>query len=158
MIYFNDGEEMDTPIQFLGTVCTIYTDQDPNISGFKVDGFDCSDFTTLYRKGDGYYQLSNDKTKSNEKSETVISKEEYEAQMAQMKNEIEKRKLQEEIYEVKERLKSTDYIIIKQVEGCNMSEYDMEKIKRERQKLRDRINKLQSDLPNGKETQNGKSD
>ena len=59
MIVFNNGEKINAKVIFEGTICTIYTDQKPNTSGFRVNNFDCSDFIYLVRKNHDSYVLSN---------------------------------------------------------------------------------------------------
>lgn len=157
MIYFNDGSELDAKIHFLGSICTIYTDQEPNESGFNVDGFDCSDFTTVYMRGEGFYQLSNNGKVAGENPEKVMTKKEYEDFMSLQKNYAEMSNIMMGIESKKEELRSTDYIIIKEMEGCDMSEYDIASIKKERQRLRDEINGMEKEVKE-MEVQNGKSD
>lgn len=147
MIKFNDGKTSNSYPYFTGTVCTIY-DTPPNTSGFFYEGLDCSDFHTLYRQGEGYYQLSNDGRVCEDETEKVKSLEE----ISQMEKEIEQYKaieqIKKEIAEVKEELASTDYIIIKMAEGLDVSEYDMKAVKASRQQLRDEVNVLEMKLQN----------
>ena len=50
------------------------------------------------------------------------------------------------IEELKEELASTDHIFIKMAEGLDMSEYNIEQIKADRQTIRDKINVLESEI------------
>lgn len=157
MIYFNDGSELDAKIHFLGSVCTIYTDQEPNESGFNVDGFDCSDFATVYKRGSGFYQLSNNGKVAGDHPEKVLTEEEFSIFISQQKFYEEKTNIMQKIESKKEELGSTDYIIIKEIEGCDMSKYDIASIKKERQRLRDEINRMEEEMKE-MERENGKSD
>ena len=141
MIKFNDGKISETYPYFAGTVCTIY-ESEPNISGFFFDGMDCSDFCTLYRQGDDYYQLSNDGRVCADETEEVVSREEASSFRSYLQLQREIAETQKLIEEKKRELSDTDYIIIKKAEGLDMSEYDMETVSSYRQELRDDINEL----------------
>ena len=147
MIYFNDGQRLDSfPFFELG-ICTIYDDE-PNLSGFTVDGLDCSDYHILYKKGDGFYQLTNNQCflEMDQNKISIPTKE----QVLEMSKRTETSKqvivLENEIKTKKEALASTDYIIVKIAEGVDVSEYDIDKIKADRQALRDEINVLEEQL------------
>lgn len=146
MIIFGDGEQLDALVHLGGTKCTIYTTEEPNTSGFSVDGFDCSDFTTLYRQGEGYYQLSNDGTVCQNEAEEVPTEEYVEKMHQEIEYSKEINNLKTAIEDKKQELASTDYIIIKQMEGLDMSEYDLDQIKNDRQILRNEINALEDEL------------
>lgn len=145
MIYFNDGTRIDAEVHFLGEVCTIYTNEEPNTSGFNIDGFDCSDFIYLYRKGDDYYQLSN-KEDYHSDNDNVLSLSEYQEMISSQLESSRKYTIKSQISFLKEKLAETDYIFIKMYEGCDMSQYDMGKIKNERQEIREKINELEEEL------------
>lgn len=145
MIKFNDGKTSEAYPYFSGTVCTIY-DTEPNTNGFSYDGMDFSDFNTLYRQGENYYQLSNNGSVCNNENEPVLSKEEIEQIFSDIDKGKQVRNLESAIQEKKDKLASTDYIIIKQMEGLDMSEYDLDQIKIDRQTLRNEINALEDEL------------
>ena len=141
MIEFKDGKNLDAFPFFEGLFCTIY-DSEPNTSGFFVDGFDCSDYRFLFRQSDSYYQLTNDESILNINPEDVRIPDK--AEIDALQNEANTRKqitpLEEALQAKKDELASTDYIIVKMAEGVDISEYDIEKIKADRQQLRDEIN------------------
>lgn len=145
MIKFNDGSTSDAFPYFTGTICTIY-DLEPNTTGFFFDEMDFSDFTTLYRTGNDYFQLSNDGCVCQDENEKVPSKE-------RIQNSFRDIEVQNRIVDIenamkvkKEELSLSDYVIIKMVEGVDVSQYDIERIKQERQILRDEINILEKEL------------
>ena len=147
MIKFNDGKQSNSFPFFEGAYCTIYGNE-PNTSGFVYEGLDCSDYCLLYRKGDDYYQLTNNSCflDADPNEVPVPAKKqvlEIEQSIAQSRQTIP---LEEEIKNKKEELASTDYIIIKMAEGADMSEYDIDQIKADRQVLRDEINALETQL------------
>ena len=145
MIRFNDGKISETYPHFAGIVCTIY-ESEPNTSGFFFDGMDCSDFCTLYRQGEDYYELSNDGSVCTDETEEVMSREEAHALRTYLQRQREIADTQELIEEKKKELSDTDYIIIKMAEGLDVSEYDMEAVRSHRQNLRNDINELRARL------------
>lgn len=147
MITFNDGKVLDVHPFFYGTMCTIY-DSEPNTSGFSFEGLDCSDYCLLFRKEDDYYQLTNSEVFLNMdyadvKVPTLSEVQESERLMNIAKHAAPRKK---KIEELKEELASTDHIFIKMAEGLDMSEYDIEQIKADRQAIRDEINTLESEI------------
>lgn len=145
MIKFNDGSTTDAFPYFTGTICTIY-DAEPNTTGFFFDGMDFSDFTTLYRKGNDYFQLSNDGGVCQDENEKVPSKEKIQSIFRDIEVQSRIMDIENAMKAKKEELSSTDYIIIKMAEGVDVSQYDIERLKQERQALRDGINSLEAEL------------
>lgn len=147
MIFFNDGKTLDVHPFFYGPMCTIYNSE-PNTSGFTFEGLDCSDYCLLFRKEDNYYQLTNSEVFLNMdyadvKVPTLEEVKESERLMNVFKYAVPRKK---KIDELKEELASTDHIFIKMAEGLDVSEYDIEQIKADRQIIRDKINVLESEI------------
>ena len=111
-----------------------------NTSGFKLyldpdckyplDQGEYEAYTTLYRKGDNWHELSDD-----EKAELARQR-----QISQ---------LTAQIADLKARIAASDYKVIKTYEYALLGEqtgYDMEAVHAERQALRDQINTLETQL------------
>lgn len=137
-------------------VVRITTDAEPNISGFRLylrenedyplDNGEYEAYTTLYRVGDGWYELSNDGSVYETPQPIEVhepTKEELEA----LAKQEQKRQLQSEIDSLKKQIESTDYQIIKSYEYSLVgleTDYDITVLHNTRQMLRDRINELQT--------------
>ena len=147
MIEFKDGKVLNAFPFFEGLFCTIY-DSEPNTSGFCVDGFDCSDYRFLFRQGDSYYQLTNDESilGMNPEDVRVPDKTEIDALHDEVNISKQITPLEEKLQKKKDELSSTDYIIVKMAEGVDISEYDIEQIKADRQQLRDEINEIEEQI------------
>lgn len=109
-------------------------------------------YTTLYRDiEDNTVMLSNDgsvyiepQTDQYKPTEEELKAQEKELKIQETKNKIS---------ELKAELSSTDYIFIKYAESnivgeSIVDEYDFEKLHEDRQKIRDNINALESELSN----------
>ena len=98
----------------------------------KDDGWDYSEYTTIYREVEGDIQFSNDGSVYTEQIEPVPTAEEL---------------AENEICDLKAQLEATDYKVIKCMEysinGLELP-YDMQEIHAERQSIRDRINELET--------------
>lgn len=147
-------------------VTIIFDNNRPNndilLSGYRLlnpsDGFsDMTDdiyinYTTLYRDvDDNTVMLSND---GSVYIEPVI--DQYEPTEEELRAQEKELKIQEtknKISELKAELSSTDYIFIKYAESNIVGEsitdeYDFKKLHEDRQKIRDNINVLESELSN----------
>lgn len=109
-------------------------------------------YTTLYREvDDNTVMLSSDgsvyiepQTDQYKPTEEELKAQEKELKIQEIKNKIS---------ELKAELSSTDYIFIKYAESSIVGEsitdeYDFEKLHEDRQKIRDNINVLESELSN----------
>lgn len=123
----------------------LFLDKEGN---YPLDKGEYAEYKTLYRVGEGWYELSNDGSVYKDPLE-VIPEELSEEQKA----ELEKRKqiadISSQISSLKMLISDTDYQIIKTYEYSLVgkeSEYDIESLHKERQALRDKINELEEQL------------
>ena len=112
---------------------------------YPLDNGEYAAYTTLFREGDGWYELSDDGSV-------------YIAQVAPVQPELTEEELarQQQISQVtaqiddlKARIAASDYKVIKTYEYTllgEQTEYDMEAVHAERQALRDQINSLETQL------------
>ena len=130
----------------------------PNTSGFRLyldkekkcplDKGEYEAFNTLYRQGEGWYELSNDGSVYQEPEEPVEvepTEEEREAAERQMKQD----EVRAQILLLKNQLESSDYKIIKEYEYAvlgKQTDYDLEELHEQRQALRDAINEREAEL------------
>lgn len=133
-------------------------EETPNTSGFKLyldkekksplDKGEYEAFTTLYRQGEGWYELSNDGSvyqEPEEPEEVEPTEEEREAAERQ----TEQDEVRAQILLLKNQLESSDYKIIKAYEYSVLGkqiEYDLEELHEQRQALRDAINEREAEL------------
>lgn len=156
-IKYNNSEEMIKasvlPIQH--NVIRIATDTEPVLTGFHLyldkdgkhpmDNGEYESYITLYRQGDGWYELSNDGSVYVEVA-PVQPEELTEEEKAALEKQQEIANIQGQIYVLKNLIKDTDYQIIKTYEYSLVGkdpEYDIESLHEERQQLRDQINELE---------------
>ena len=159
-IKFKDSEEF-LPAVVLPTgnnTVKITTDTEPNLSGFRLylrdnedyplDNGEYESYTTLYRQGKGWYELSNDGSVYQEVA-PVQPEEPTEEELAEMARQQEIADICSQISNLKAQIADTDYQIIKSYEYSLVgldSDYDIESLHQSRQSLRDQINELEAQL------------
>ena len=135
----------------------ITTDAEPVLTGFKLyldknctyslDNGEYEEYTTLYRAGEGWYELSNDGSVYEEP--VIESVEPTEEELAAMELNAQRASIMAQISSLEKQIADTDYQIIKMYEYSLVgleTEYDIEALHAERQALRDRINELEAQL------------
>ncbi|MBQ2803960.1 MAG: hypothetical protein IJF07_08695 [Lachnospiraceae bacterium] len=139
-------------------VVRITSDVPPSFEGFSLfldekgkyplDNGEYAGYTTLYRTGEGWNELSNDGSVY-EEIQTVIPEDLPEKQ----REDLEKRQrvvaIQGQIASLKAQISQTDYQVIKSYEYSLVgkeAEYDMEALHAERQNLRNQINELEQQM------------
>lgn len=111
---------------------------------YPLDNGEYEAYTTLYREGDGWYELSDDGSVYTEPVAPV--------QPEPTEEELAEQKRQQQISQIdglKAQIAASDYKIIKTYEYTllgEQTEYDMEAVHVERQALRDQINTLETQL------------
>ena len=103
---------------------------------YPLDNGEYAAYTTLFRKGDGWYELSDDGSV-------------YIEPVAPVQPEPTEEELAEQVDDLKTRIAASDYKVIKTYEYTllgEQTEYDMETVHAERQALRDQINTLETQL------------
>lgn len=136
----------------------IVTDTKPNLSGFRLYLRDNEDYpldngeyescTTLYRQGDGWYELSDDESVYTEpvpEEPVVLTPEE----LAEQERLTQVAELQSQIEILKKQLASADYKVIKIYEYALVgadTEYDIDALHSERQAIREQINGLEEQM------------
>ena len=146
------SEESPHVIRITGDNLTVNTD------GFRLyldesckyplDNGEYEAYTTLFREGDGWYELSDDGSVyvepvapvQPELTEEELAEQERQQQISQMTAQIDGLKAQ---------IAASDYKVIKTYEYTllgEQTEYDMEEVHAERQALRDQINTLETHL------------
>lgn len=159
-IKYNDSEAL-IPAIVRATdnhVICITTDEDPNLSGFRLylrdntdyplDNGEYEGYTTLYRQGDGWYELSDDGSVYTEVA-PVQPPELTDDERAALERQKQITAINAQINAIKEQIRATDYQIIKSYEYSLVgkeTEYDIAALHAERQALRDQINALQDQL------------
>ena len=159
-VKFKDSEDF-IPAVVLPTgnnTVKITTDTEPNISGFRLylrdnedyplDNGEYESYTTLYRQGEGWYELSNDGSVYTEVA-PVQPEELTEEQKAELERQQKISNIQSKISNLKAQIADTDYQVIKSYEYSLVgldSEYDIESMHQSRQSLRDQINELEAQL------------
>lgn len=136
----------------------ITTNTEPNLSGFRLylrdnedyplDNGEYEAYTTLYRQGAGWYELSNDGSVYEEVA-PMQPEEPTEEELAEMARQQEIADICSQISNLKAQISDTDYKVIKAYEYSLvgiLTEYDMEELHQERQILRDQINELEAQL------------
>ena len=145
----NVSEENPHVIRITGDNLTV------NTNGFRLyldadckhplDNGEYEEYTTLYRKGDGWYELSNDGSVYTEPVQPELTEEE----LAEMARQQQISQMTAQINDLKDRIAASDYKIIKTYEYAllgEQTEYDIEEVHAERQALRDLINSLETQL------------
>jgi len=139
-------------------VIRITTDEEPNLSGFRLylrentdyplDNGEYEGCTTLYRRGDGWYELSDDGSVYTEVA-PVQPPELTDEERAALEQQNQITAISTQINAIKEQIRATDYQIIKAYEYSLVgkdTEYDIAALHAERQAQRDQINALQVQL------------
>lgn len=123
----------------------LYLDQDCN---HPLDQGEYEAYTTLYRKGDGWYELSDDGSVYVEPV-APVQPEPTEEELAEQARQQQISQLNAQIDGLKAQIAASDYKVIKTYEYTLLGEqtgYDMEAVHAERQALRDQINTLETQL------------
>lgn len=129
-----------------------------NTSGFKLyldsdckyplDQGEYEAYTTLYRKGDNWHELSDDGSVYTEPV-APVQPELTEEEKAELDRQTQIQQVTAQIADLKARIAASDYKVIKTYEYTllgEQTEYDMEAVHAERQALRDQINTLETQL------------
>lgn len=150
------SEESPHVIRITGDGLTINTD------GFRLyldegckyplDNGEYEAYTTLFREGDGWYELSDDGSVYTEPI-APVQPEPTEEELTELgrQQQISQQisQLTAQIDDLKARIAASDYKVIKTYEYTllgEQTEYDMEAVHAERQALRDQINTLETQL------------
>ena len=125
----------------------LYLDSDGTID---IGGKAYQEYNTLYRSIDDLaYQLSNDGSVYVLPEEQPVH-EPTDEELAESERQKSISELQNQIQQKKDELAQTDYIPVKLYEyslaGKECKEYDINEIHAQRQKIRDEINSLESNL------------
>ena len=121
---------------------------------YPLDNGEYAAYTTLYRKGDGWYELSDDGSVYIEPVEPV-QPEPTEEELAEQARQQQISQVITQIDDLKARIAASDYKIIKTYEYTllgEQTEYDIEAVHAERQALRDQINTLETQMADLTET------
>lgn len=129
-----------------------------NTSGFKLyldpeckyplDQGEYQAYTTLYRQGDNWHELSDDGSVYTEPV-APVQPELTEEDLAELARQQQIRQVTAQIDDLKAQIAASDYKVIKTYEYTllgKQAEYDMEAVHAERQALRDQINVLETQL------------
>lgn len=159
-IKYNDSEAL-IPAIVRATdnhVIRITTDEEPNLSGFRLylrgntdyplDNGEYEGYTTLYRQGDGWYELSDDGSVYTEVA-PVQPKEPTEEELEALEQQNRIAAINNQIEILKKQIGDTDYRLDKMYEYDKVgkeTEYDIFALHAERQALRDQINALEAQL------------
>lgn len=115
---------------------------------YPLDKGEYEAYTTLFRKGDGWYELSDDGSVYTEPV-APVQPEPTEEELAEQARQQQISQLTAQINDFKARIAASDYKVIKTYEYTLLGEqtgYDMEAVHAERQALRDQINTLETQL------------
>ena len=115
---------------------------------YPLDNGEYAAYTTLYRKGDGWYELSDDGSVYIEPV-APVQPEPTEEELAELARQQQISQLTAQIDGLKAQIAASDYKVIKTYEYTllgEQTEYDMEAVHAERQALRDQINSLETQL------------
>ena len=153
------SEESPHVIRITGDNITVNTD------GFRLyldadckyplDNGEYAAYTTLYRKGDGWYELSDDGSVYTEPEVAPAQPELTEDEKVELARQQKISQVITQIDDLKARIAASDYKIIKTYEYTllgEQTEYDIEAVHAERQALRDQINTLETQLADLTET------
>lgn len=129
-----------------------------NIDGFRLyldpdcryplDNGEYEAYTTLYREGEGWYELSDDGSVYTEPV-APVQPEPTEEELAEQERQQQISQVTAQIDGLKAQIAASDYKVIKTYEYTllgEQTEYDMEAVHAERQALRDQINTLETQL------------
>ena len=147
------SEESPHVIRITGDNLTVNTD------GFRLyldegckyplDNGEYEAYTTLFREGDGWYELSNDGSVYTETEVAPVQPELTEEEKAELARQQQISQVTAQIDDLKARIAASDYKIIKTYEYTllgEQTEYDIKAVHAERQALRDQINVLETQL------------
>lgn len=115
---------------------------------YPLDNGEYAAYTTLYREGDGWYELSNDGSVYIEPV-APVQPELTEEEKVELARQQQISQVIAQIDDLKARIAASDYKIIKTYEYTllgEQTEYDIEAVHAERQALRDQINALETQL------------
>lgn len=124
---------------------SLYLDEDCK---YPLDNGEYEAYNTLFREGDGWYELSDDGSVYVEPV-AQVQPEPTEEELAEMAKQEQIRQVTAQINDLKELIAASDYKVIKTYEYSllgEQTEYDMEAVHAERQALRDQINTLETQL------------
>ena len=123
----------------------LYLDEDCR---YPLDNGEYEEYTTLFREGDGWYELSNDGSVYVEPV-APVQPEPTEEELAEQARQQQISQVTAQIAGLKNRIAASDYKIIKTYEYAllgEQTEYDIEEVHADRQALRDQINTLEIQL------------
>lgn len=115
---------------------------------YPLDNGEYEAYTTLYRKGAGWYELSDDGSVYIEPV-APVQPELTEEELAEQARQQQISQLTAQIDGLKAQIAASDYKVIKTYEYAllgEQTEYDIETVHAERQALRDQINDLETQL------------
>ena len=115
---------------------------------YPLDNGEYEAYTTLFRKGDGWYELSDDGSVYVEPV-APVQPEPTEEELVEQARQQQISQLTAQIDGLKAQIAASDYKVIKTYEYTllgEQTEYDMENVHAERQALRDQINTLETQL------------
>lgn len=115
---------------------------------YPLDNGEYAAYTTLFREGDGWYELSDDGSVYIEPV-APVQPEPTEEELAELARQQQISQLTAQIDGLKAQIAASDYKVIKTYEYSllgEQAEYDMETVHAERQALRDQINILETQL------------
>lgn len=115
---------------------------------YPLDNGEYEAYTTLFREGDGWYELSDDGSVYTEPV-APVQPEPTEEELAEQARQQQISQVTAQIDGLKAQIAASDYKIIKTYEYDllgEQTEYDMQAVHAERQALRDQINTLETQL------------
>lgn len=124
---------------------SLYLDEDCK---YPLDNGEYEAYNTLFREGDGWYELSDDGSVYVEPV-APVQPEPTEEELAELARQQQISQLTAQINDLKAQIAASDYKVIKTYEYTLLGEqtgYDMEAVHAERQALRDQINTLETQL------------
>ena len=124
---------------------SLYLDEDCK---YPLDNGEYEAYNTLFREGDGWYELSDDGSVYVEPV-APVQPEPTEEELAELARQQQISQLTAQIDGLKAQIAASDYKIIKTYEYTllgEQTEYDIEEVHAERQALRDQINDLETKL------------
>ena len=122
---------------------------------YPLDNGEYAAYTTLFREGDGWYELSDDGSVYTEPEVAPVQPELTEEEKVELARQQQISQVITQIDDLKARIAASDYKIIKTYEYTllgEQTEYDIEAVHAERQALRDQINALETQLADLTET------
>ena len=116
---------------------------------YPLDNGEYAAYTTLFREGDGWYELSDDGSVYTEPEVAPVQPELTEEEKVELARQQQISQVITKIDDLKARIAASDYKIIKTYEYTllgEQTEYDIEAVHAERKALRDQINALETQL------------